>query len=633
MLTMQHSCANVLCRPIHSRHPQRCHAATVPHAEVAAPMRLQAQLYRKTASPDAFGSHRNNRSAKQHKQQTTCSATSTAIGVGIFFTPSIIAVIYAYFKGKGNVKDGLSRLLTEVTQGYFQPNVGGESIPVAQGELSDLAGDEPLFKALYQWFLDSGGVYKLAFGPKAFIVVSDPVVVRHLLKENAFNYDKGVLAEILEPIMGKGLIPADLETWKPRRRAIVPAFHKAYLQAMVGMFGRCTQVAVQKLDEVASSGQETDMEAEFLSLGMDIIGLGVFNYDFRSLTTESPVIKAVYGVLKEAEHRSTFYIPYWNLPFAKNLVPRQRQFYSDLFVINDCLDDLIAQAKNTRQTDDAEALQARDYSKVKDPSLLRFMVDLRDADIDDKQLRDDLMTMLIAGHETTAAVLTWTLFQLMQAPQALAKVVQEIDQVVGDDAPGLEQLSQLPYVRATLAESLRMYPQPPILIRRALNDDVLPTPLGGDPKGYPIGKGADIFISVWNLHRSPHLWKDPDTFRPERFSENNSNAAFEGRWAGYRPEAQGSSLYPNEVAADFAFIPFGGGARKCVGDQFALLEATVALSMLLRRFEFRFATTPASVGMATGATIHTANGLRVKIARRQGVTSGAVSSKADLAAV
>ncbi len=82
--------------------------------------------------------------------------------------------------------------------------------------------------------------------------------------------------------------------------------------------------------------------------------------------------------------------------------------------------------------------------------------------------------------------------------------------------------------------------------------------------------------------RSPHLWKDPDTFRPERFSETNTNPAFEGRWAGYRPEAQGSSLYPNEVAADFAFIPFGGGARKCVGDQFALLEATVALAMLLR---------------------------------------------------
>lgn len=151
MLTMQHNCVNVLYRHGRSTRPQSSQAAAARHAEVAEPLRLRAQLYRKTASPNALGSYRQNRSGTQRRRAPTCSATSTAVGVGIFFTPSIIAVIYAYFKGKGNVKDGLSRLLTEVTQGYFQPNVGGESIPVAQGELSDLAGDEPLFKALYQW--------------------------------------------------------------------------------------------------------------------------------------------------------------------------------------------------------------------------------------------------------------------------------------------------------------------------------------------------------------------------------------------------------------------------------------------------------------------------------------------------
>ncbi|CAL5218758.1 g475 [Coccomyxa viridis] len=521
-------------------------------------------------------------------------------------------------------------MLTQVSQGYFQPDVGGENIPVAQGELSDLAGDEPLFKALYQWFLDSGGVYKLAFGPKAFIVVSDPVVVRHLLKENAFNYDKGVLAEILEPIMGKGLIPADLETWKPRRRAIVPAFHKAYLDAMVAMFGRCTHETIRSLDALTEGNPQamTDMEEVFLSLGLDIIGLGVFNYDFKSINKESPVIKAVYGVLKEAEHRSTFYIPYWNIPITRYIVPRQRKFRADLEVINDCLDGLIARAKQTRQADDVEALQARDYSKVTDPSLLRFLVDMRDADLSDKQLRDDLMTMLIAGHETTAAVLTWTLFALMSNPDVEAKMLEEIDSVLGDKTPDLEDLKKLPYVRAALAESLRMYPQPPILIRRSLADDVLPAPLNGDPAGYPIGKGADIFISVWNLHRSPHLWKDPNVFRPERFSEAHSNPGFNGAWAGYRPEAQGSSIYPNEVAADFAFIPFGGGSRKCVGDQFALTEATVAIAMLLRRYTFRFAKGPGDVGMATGATIHTANGLKVKVSRRQTEGAGAANRPA-----
>lgn len=556
---------------------------------------------------------------------TVCSAASQLTGWGLFFTPGLLAVAYSFWKGKGNFKDGFSRLLTEVSQGYLQPDVGGETIPVAQGELSDLVGGEPLFKALYQWFIESGGVYKLAFGPKAFIVISDPIVARHLLKDNAFNYDKGVLAEILEPIMGKGLIPADLETWKPRRRAIVPAFHKAYLEAMVNMFGNCTRNTMNKLDSVTASGQaaEVDMEVEFLNLGLDIIGLGVFNFDFGSVTAESPVIKAVYGVLKEAEHRSTFYLPYWNLPFAADIVPRQRAFRRDLAVINECLDGLIAQAKRTRNADDAEALQSRDYSKVKDPSLLRFLVDLRDADLSDRQLRDDLMTMLIAGHETTAAVLTWALFCLVQHPQQLQPILQEVDSNLGDDTCDLSAIQRLPKVRAALAESLRLYPQPPILIRRALAEDTLPSPLNGDPNGYPIGKGADLFISVWNLHRSPHLWRDPDAFRPERFSEPNFNKGFAGRWAGYRPEEQRSSLYPNEQSSDFAFIPFGGGARKCVGDQFALMEATVILAMLLRRYEFEFATNAQSVGMASGATIHTANGLRMRVQRRQVSSSSA----------
>jgi cytochrome P450 family 97 subfamily B polypeptide 3 len=563
------------------------------------------------------------------------AVSTEALGWAAFFSPTVIGLGYALVKGKGNLKDGLSRLLTDVSQGYFQPDVGGANIPIAEGELSDLAGDEPLFKALYKWFIDNGGVYKLVFGPKAFIVISDPVVARHLLRENAFNYDKGVLAEILEPIMGKGLIPADLETWKVRRRVVVPAFHKAYLEASVDMFCKCTEQTVNKLEQAINNNNKNnnadnngtapsaivDMETEFLNLGLDIIGLGVFNYTFGSITTESPVIKAVYGVLKEAEHRSTFYIPYWNLPGAKFLVPRQRAFNADLAVINECLDGLISQAKESRQADDIEALQARDYSKVTDASLLRFLVDMRDADLEAKQLRDDLMTMLIAGHETTAAVLTWAFFCLAQNPEVEAKVLAEINAVLGPDninrRPSYDEIGSMKYTATVLAESLRMYPQPPILIRRALAPDTLPPGLNGAPEGYPIGAGADLFISVWNLHRSPHLWKDPNVFRPERFSETFENPGFNGAWGGYNPAQQGASLYPNEVASDFAFIPFGGGVRKCVGDQFALLEATVAMCMLLRKFNFRLATTPEEVGMATGATIHTANGMKCIVQARQ----------------
>lgn len=233
---------------------------------------------------------------------------------------------YCAYLGGGDFKNGFSKFLTQVSQGYLnvrfsggsptrlhpgrtplllsnpmQPNLGGENIPAVDANVDVLDSEDPLFKFLYKWYMDLGGIYKLAFGPKAFLVVSDPAIARsvsqsvsqsrkgrgvrslsraredqahtgkttadpcrYILKENSFNYDKGVLAEILEPIMGKGLIPADLETWKVRRRAIVPGFHKSYLNAMVKMFGRCTEETIRKLNEaVEKDGRPVvDMETE-----------------------------------------------------------------------------------------------------------------------------------------------------------------------------------------------------------------------------------------------------------------------------------------------------------------------------------------------------------------------------------
>lgn len=520
-------------------------------------------------------------------------------------------------KSKRTLLDNASNFLTNFLSGG---RIG--SMPIAEGAVSDLFG-KPLFFSLYDWFIEHGSVYKLAFGPKSFVVVSDPIVARHILRENAFAYDKGVLADILEPIMGKGLIPADLETWKPRRKAIVPGFHTAFLEAMVKVFGDCSGRTVQKLEAMLLAAEvnktkyiEVDMEAEFSNLALDIIGLCVFNYDFGSVTRESPVIKAVYGTLFEAEHRSTFYIPYWKFPLARWLVPRQRKFHEDLKVINECLDNLIAGAKETRQEDDVEALQGRDYSKVKDASLLRFLVDMKGEDVDNRQLRDDLMTMLIAGHETTAAVLTWAVFMLAQNPDKLVKAQAEVDMVLAQRNPTYECIKKLQYIRLIIAEALRLYPQPPLLIRRALRPDTLPGGYRGDKDGYPIPQGTDIFISVYNLHRSPYFWDQPDNFEPERFLLPKDSKGIEG-WAGFDPYKGQGALYPNEIISDFAFLPFGGGPRKCVGDQFALMESTVGLAMLLQKFDLELKDPPESTQIVTGATIHTKSGLWCKIKRRK----------------
>jgi len=488
----------------------------------------------------------------------------------------------------------------------------------------------PLFLALQDYYKQRGGVYKLAFGPKVFYVVSCPVVAKHILRTAALKFDKGVLAEILEPIMGKGLIPADYVTWQTRRRALVPAFHAAWLSHMVGLFDHCCEPLQASLTAAASSGSPTDMEALFCSVSLDIIGLSVFNYGFGSVTRESPVIAAVYRVLREAEHRSTFYFPYWNIPGASYVVPRQIRFREDMEAINGTLNDLIARAQATQQSADLADLEARDYSKVKDPSLLRFLVDLRGESATNAQLRDDLMTMLIAGHETTAAVLTWALFQLAQKPECVAKLRAELDAVMppAGERVTYEHVKKLHFTRLCVAESLRLYPQPPLLIRRAL--ETVELPQGTAQSAVTLPPGADVFLAVYNMHRSPSFWgADADEWRPERFLEAYDGANT-GGWAGRAPyvipETQPAShggaagppppLYPNETAADFAYLPFGGGSRKCIGDQFATMEATVVLARIMQAFDFQLVDDPKSVGMVTGATIHTENGLRMLVKKR-----------------
>lgn len=491
-----------------------------------------------------------------------------------------------------------------------------DGTPVADGDITQLVGDTPFFINLHRMYSATGPVFKLSFGPKLFIVVQDPVAVRFILRENSILFEKGILAEILDEIMGSGLIPADYETWKVRRRAIAPGFHNKWLSFMTSQFSSCADRLVDKLARIADTPAVVDMETEYSSVALDIVGKAVFNYDFNSVASESPVIKAVYRLLKEAEHRSTVFLPYWKIPGAKQIVPRLRAFYADRKLINDTLNELIRSAKSEATEDDLDDLLARDYTGMSDPSLLRFLVELRGEQTTNKQLRDDLMTLLIAGHETVAAVLTWATVELAKNPDIVARARAEIDSVLGPDTyPTYEDVMRMPLIRRIIAETLRLYPEPPVLIRRLLSDTRLPN--GGTGESIPLRRGTDVFINAYSLHRSPDLWNEPDRFDPDRWLYPSTNPGIQG-WAGYNPpkSLDLSRLYPNEVNADFAFIPFGGGSRKCVGDGFAVLEAVVTLTMVLRKFDFEFADSDGNVKMTTGATIHTDGGLNMRVKRR-----------------
>ena len=484
---------------------------------------------------------------------------------------------------------------------------------VLGGDLQTLAGG-PLFLLLAKYFEDYGPIFNLSFGPKSFLVVSDPVMARHVLRESSPDqYCKGMLAEILEPIMGKGLIPADPATWRVRRRAIVPGFHKKWLNRMISLFADRAEILVNDLGPKSENKVVVDMEERFCSVTLDIIGKAVFNYDFGSVTKESPIVKAVYRVLREAEHRSSSFIPYWNLPYADQWMGGQVEFRKDMTMLDDILADLINDAVSTRREASIEELELRENED--DPSLLRFLVDMRGEDLSSMVLRDDLMTMLIAGHETTAAMLTWTLFELSQGePGMLKEIHNEVRTVLnGKDRPDYDDIVAMKKLRYALIEALRLYPEPPVLIRRARTEDNLPRGSSDLQDGVRVLRGTDMFISTWNLHRSPDLWDQPEKFDPTRWDRPFQNAGVRG-WGGYDPDKV-TGLYPNEQASDFAFLPFGGGQRKCVGDQFAMMEAVVTMSMMIKNYDFEFAIPPEEVGMKTGATIHTMNGLMMRATR------------------
>ena len=471
-------------------------------------------------------------------------------------------------------------------------------MPVAAGDIREIAG-QPVFVPLYKLFLAYGEMFVLAIGPKKFVVVSDNEVAKEMLLTQATSFSKGILSEILEFVMGTGLIPADGETWKIRRRTVVPSLHKKYVASMVDMFGQCGVHGSAQLARAETTGTTVEMENFYSRLALDIIGKAVFNYDFDSLKKDDPVIKAVYTVLREAEYRSVTFIPYWKVPPLQWIVPRQKACQEALVVVNDTLNMLIERTRKIVEDSDEEFVE--EYMSKADPSILNFLIASGD-DVTSKQLRDDLMTLLIAGHETTAAVLTWTTYLLATHPDVKERVA-EVDEVCGDRKPTIEDMMNLKYTTRVINESMRLYPQPPVLIRRALEPVTL--------DGYKIEARTDFFISVWNLHRNPRLWEEPDRFNPDRFPVDER--------------------MPNEVTENYAYLPFGGGQRKCVGDQFALFESIVTLAMVCRRFDFELDESKhpdGECGMTTGATIHTTNGLHLKLKRRPG-TGGAEMSGMD----
>ncbi|RZC77099.1 hypothetical protein C5167_001224 [Papaver somniferum] len=480
--------------------------------------------------------------------------------------------------------------LTSITKSLSNTSNDDSGIPIASAKLddvSDLLGGA-LFLPLFKWMKEYGPIYRLAAGPRNFVIVSDPLIAKHVLRNYGTKYSKGLVIEVSEFLFGSGVAIAEGSLWTARRRAVVPSLHKAYLSIIVDrVFCKCAERLVEKLKTDADNGTPVNMEAKFSQLTLDVIGLAVFNYNFDSLTADSPVIEAVYTALKEAEARSTDLLPYWKIDLLRKVIPRQIKAEKAVTVIRQTVEELIAKCKKIVEAE-GEQIDGEEYVNDADPSILRFLLASRE-EVSSVQLRDDLLSMLVAGHETTGSVLTWTLYLLSKDPPSLMRAQEEVDRVLQGRSPKYADIKELKYVTRCINESLRLYPHPPVLLRRALVPDVL-------PGNYKVNAGQDVMISVYNVHRSPQVWENAEEFMPERFDLGGP--------------------VPNETNTDFRFIPFSGGPRKCLGDQFAMMEAIVALAIFLQRMNFELVPDQ-NISMTTGATIHTTNGLYMTLSQRQ----------------
>jgi len=481
---------------------------------------------------------------------------------------------------------------------------------------ASIGGGDNFFEKQMEVFKENGPAVVSNFGPLKTLSISDPAMVKHALSEKG-NFGKGILALVAEDIFGKALITAsDPDLWRTRRAATSAGFHSQWLRSLTEDFVNCTAQAMRLLDERAKYKEVVDMESFYLNLALDAVGLTIFGVNFEASNQppdqpQAPIVQAVYRLLKETDYRQAdpTNLLLMGAPdlLAEVAAPRVAEYRRSMKKINEVLNEAIGNALDEQFLMDEEDLRRRSGG-----TLLQFIVDLRGNQASRAQLQDDMRTVLIAGHETVASTLTWATYELAKNPRIVQKAKQEVQEVLGGRTPTYQDVKDLKYLRRVLTETLRMYPAPPFLARSPLKDLELPS---GTNQTVRLSRGSLLMIQLAQLHRHPGIYERPTEFWPERWEK-----AFNGTgdypvpgWKGYDPQRV-TGLYPTEVATDYAFVGFGGGEFKCIGDQFAMLEATVMLSMLLQRYDFQMVYEDlSSIGLDMAATIHTKNGLLTRV--------------------
>lgn len=386
-----------------------------------------------------------------------------------------------------------------------------------------------------------GDIFSLSLPFNRIVIAAKPEYARYVLVDNNKNYRKSLAYDMLRILLGNGLLTSEGEFWKKQRRLIQPAFHKQKLADLTAMMVNRAQKEVDKLKGKAQSGEYFDVAPQMTNLTLDIISEAIFSngVDDEKADLVSRQITLLNQYATEKLNDPIRLPP--SIPTPFNL--RERKAVK-------VLDNVIY-----------EIIDKRRKEGISKSDLLSMLLDARDEEtgeaMDNRQLRDEVMTIFIAGNETTANAMAWTLYLLSQNPEAEEKMIREIDTKLDAGVPlDFNSVMGFQYVRQVIDESMRLFPPAWMVGRRNNTEDEI--------GGYRIMKDTNVLIPIWHLHRSEKYWDDPLKFMPERFA----------------PEKK-------QNIDRYVYFPFGGGPRLCIGNNFAILEMQIILIHLYRHYKFR----------------------------------------------
>ncbi len=408
-----------------------------------------------------------------------------------------------------------------------------------------------------------GEVWAANLGFMQLYIVSNPDAIKYILQTNHKNYIKSQSYHILKMAVGNGLVTSEGSFWRKQRRLSQPSFYKKNLESLFNDMGRTTQEFIDKLDK--KRGETLDISKEMMHLTATIVLRALFNVE------QSDQLERIGEAI---DWMQEYVMKYINSPWVVPLlyVNGARQKFKQE---RSQMDNLIY-----------KMIEDRLASGEEKEDLLQMLMDAEDADTGEKmtkeQLRDELVTLFAAGHETSSNALASAFMLLAQHPEILAKLRAEANEVLPQQSfPTFAQLRQLTYSEQVINETMRLYPPAWALGRQAIEDDVV--------CGFEIKKQQNIFLSVYNLHRSEKYWDNPLEFNPERFSAEKVKA---------RPSHH--------------FLPFGAGPRMCIGNHFAMMEMQLILATLVQRFDFEM-DAEYKLELAPLITLRPKKGIRMKV--------------------